>query len=85
LIEESDKLDDVQDVMNEYENIKKLFPELADQICYLHGRMKAREKDEIMKKFKEGKCKILISTTVVEVGVDVPQATIMIIKNAERF
>ena len=85
LIEESDKMDDVKDVMNEYEEIKNLFPELKDQICYLHGKMKAKEKDEIMEKFKSWKCKILISTTVVEVWVDVPQATIIIIKNAERF
>ena len=47
--------------------------------------MKPKEKDQVMRDFKEGKIKILVSTTVVEVGVDVPQATIMIVKNAERF
>jgi ATP-dependent DNA helicase RecG len=71
--------------MKEYEEIQKFLPELKDQICLLHGKMKPKEKDDVMQRFKEGKCKILVSTTVIEVGVDVPQATVIIIKNAERF
>ena len=85
LIEESEKLEDVKSVMKEYEEIQKFLPELKDQICLLHGKMKPKEKDDVMQRFKEGKCKILVSTTVIEVGVDVPQATVIIIKNAERF
>ncbi len=51
----------------------------------LHGKMKAKEKDEVMEKFRAGEIKLLVATTVVEVGVDVPNATVMVIENAERF
>ncbi len=54
-------------------------------VDYLHGKMKAKEKDEIMQKFKDGEIKILIATTVIEVGVNVPNASIMVVENAERF
>ena len=55
------------------------------EIGLIHGKLSSNEKDEAMRNFKEGRSKILVSTTVIEVGVDVPQATIMLIKNAERF
>lgn len=85
LIEESEALDEVQSVLAEYEQIQQLYPELQGQIWLLHGRLKAKEKQEVMEKFKSWTYKILVSTTVIEVGVDIPEATVMIIKNAERF
>ncbi|HMT27276.1 MAG TPA: helicase-related protein, partial [Candidatus Absconditabacterales bacterium] len=85
LIEESEKMENIKSVLKEFEEICDLYPELHGQIGLLHGKLKPKEKDQIMNFFKEGKFKILVSTTVIEVGVDVPQASIMIIKNAERF
>ncbi len=65
------------------EEMKERFPELS--IAFLHGKMKSREKDAVMKAFAEGQIQILVSTTVIEVGVNVPNASLMIVENAERF
>jgi len=85
LIEESEKLEDVNSAIQEYQKVLEIFPELKNQIWIMHWKLKADEKEKIMKDFKEWKLKILVSTTVIEVWVDVVNATIMIIKNAERF
>ena len=68
--------------MNRFEFLKKYFP---DQVEMLHGKMKTSEKDTIFENFKNGHCKILVSTTVIEVGIDIPEATVIIIENAEKF
>lgn len=85
LIEESEKMEDLKAATIEYEEVKSLFPELVNKIGLLHWRMKPLEKNNIMNNFKWDKLDILVSTTVIEVWVDVPEATIMIIKNSERF
>ena len=82
LIEESETLD-LQAATAEYENLKDMFPTF--RIGLLHGKMSGIEKDMIMREFVHNNLDILVSTTVIEVGVDVPNATVMIIENAERF
>ena len=62
---------------------EKVFPEL--EVGLLHGKMKKIEKDQVMSNFKQNKINILISTTVIEVGIDIPNATVMLIEHAERF
>ncbi len=75
---------DAKSVLELFENYKtKVFSEF--RVEYIHGKLKQKEKDEIMDKFKNGEIDILISTTVIEVGVNVPNASIMVIQNAERF
>jgi len=83
LIDESNKIE-AQSVIQEYEKLSKdIFPQF--KVAMLHGKLKPKEKEEIMKKFLRGKIDILISTSVVEVGVDVPKATVIAIEGAERF
>src|SRR3989344_5060181 len=75
---------DVKNVTEEFEKLSKsVFPDL--RVAMLHGRMKSLEKAEVMKKFSAGENDILVSTSVIEVGVDVPNATIMMIEGADRF
>ena len=66
-----------------YEHIREIFPEY--QVCMVHGKMKAAEKETEMQKFVSGEARIMVATTVIEVGVNVPNASVMIIENAERF
>ena len=82
LIEESEALD-LKDATAGFEKIQARFPEF--KVGLLHGRMKSEEKDAVMKAFIKNELQILVSTTVIEVGVDVPNASIMIIEHAERF
>ena len=85
LIDESEKMENLKAATVEFEEVKLLFPEIKDRIWLLHGRMKSAEKDQIMRDFQWNKYDILVSTTVIEVWVDVPEATVMVIKNSERF
>lgn len=83
LIDPSDRLG-VKSVTEEYRRLdREVFPDLA--IGMLHGKLKAADKEKVMADFLEGKIKILVSTSVVEVGVDVPNASVMMIEGAERF
>ena len=82
LIRENEKLD-LQDLENGYNELCQVFPTL--RISMLHGRMKSAEKDAQMQRFAAGETQILVATTVIEVGVNVPNATVMVIQNAERF
>ncbi|MDE7412748.1 MAG: ATP-dependent DNA helicase RecG [Muribaculaceae bacterium] len=82
LIQENEKLE-LKSVEEGQERIRNLFPEV--EVCCVHGRMKPEEKDFQMEKFVSGKARILVATTVIEVGVNVPNASVMVIENAERF
>lgn len=82
LVEESEKLD-VKSAVEEHQKLAEIFSEC--QVGLLHGRMSSAQKEEAINDFRDNKTKILVSTTVVEVGVDVPNATVMLIENAERF
>ena len=84
LIQESEKMD-FKDLMDGYESISRDFPLPQYAISILHGKMKPADKDAEMKRFSEGKTNIMVATTVIEVGVNVPNASVMIIESAERF
>jgi ATP-dependent DNA helicase RecG len=85
LIEESfaETMKQVRAVTDEFENLKTIFPKL--KVGLLHGRQSLKEKNEVLDTFRSGKTNILAATPVVEVGIDVPNATIMVIEGAERF
>ena len=83
LIEESEKMD-LRNATKRYEYLRdRVFPKFS--VGLLHGRMKPEEKEEVMRRFIAGEIQILVSTTVIEVGVDVPNASVMIVEHAERF
>ena len=84
LIQESEKMD-LLDLMAGYEAIERAFPPPKYGIGVVHGKMKAEDKDFEMQRFIKKQSQILLSTTVIEVGIDVPNATVMVIENAERF
>ena len=84
LINESEKLD-YKDLMDGYESIVREFPRPDYQVSIVHGKMKAKDKDYEMKRFINKETQILVSTTVIEVGVNVPNASVMVIESAERF
>lgn len=83
LVEESEKMD-LAAAKESYERIKADFKDICD-VALIHGQMKSQEKDAVMERFSSGKTKILVGTTVIEVGVDVPNASIILIEHAERF
>lgn len=81
LVEESEELD-LTAAQKRFESLQKVF---GDAVGLIHGKMHGRDKDEAMQRFKEGETRLLVATTVIEVGVDVPDATIIVIEHAERF
>ena len=85
MVSENDELPDERKAVTEYAQKlqTEIFPDL--KVAFVHGKMKAREKDAVMSAFAAGKTDILVSTTVIEVGVDVPNANLMVVENAERF
>jgi ATP-dependent DNA helicase RecG len=84
LIEESEKAD-YKDLMDGYESISQAFPPPQYRVSIVHGRMKPADKDAEMQRFVRGETQIMVATTVIEVGVNVPNASVMVIESAERF
>ena len=83
MVEDNQELE-LENVVDYTEKLREWFPDPVS-VAYLHGKMKAAEKNEIMQQFVSGKIRILVSTTVIEVGVNVPNASVMMVENAERF
>ena len=84
LIQESQKLD-FKDLMDGYESIAREFPRPDYQISIVHGKMKSQDKEYEMQRFLKGETQIMVATTVIEVGVNIPNASVMVIESAERF
>lgn len=82
LVEDSDKIE-ARSAVSEYERVKSSLPGLRTEL--LHGQMAGDEKAEVMRRFREGEIEVLVATTVIEVGIDVPNATLMVIRSADRF
>ncbi len=82
-VEEQDTANDLKAVTKEFENVQRVLAPF--RIGLLHGRLKSREKDEVMTAFRANQIQALVATALIEVGVDVPNATVMLIENAERF
>lgn len=82
LIKENEKVD-LRDLENGFEALKKIFPNR--RLAYVHGKMSPAEKSEVMERFANGSVDILVATTVIEVGVNVPNATVMVVEEAQRF
>jgi ATP-dependent DNA helicase RecG len=82
LVEESEK-SDLADATGGAEELSRIFPE--HPVGLLHGRMRPEEKEAVMRRFRDGEIRVLVATTVIEVGVDVPNATVMLVEHAERF
>ncbi|MBB6612946.1 ATP-dependent DNA helicase RecG [Pontibacter sp. Tf4] len=83
LIEESEQMENYKDLMDGYESVKRAFPEY--QVSMVHGKLKPQDKDYEMQRFVRNETQIMVATTVIEVGVNVPNASVMIIESAERF
>lgn len=83
MVEESELMD-LENVMDYTERLKHVLP-MDIRVEYLHGKMKPGQKDEIMEQFRDNEIQVLVSTTVIEVGINVPNATVMMVENAERF
>jgi len=84
LIQESEKMD-YKDLMDGYESISRAFPKPEYQISIVHGQMKPADKEFEMQRFAKGETQIMVATNVIEVGVDIPNASVMIVESAERF
>jgi ATP-dependent DNA helicase RecG len=84
LIQESEKMD-YNNLQQGFEEISRIFPDPQYQVCMVHGKMKPADKDAEMQRFVKGQAQIMVATTVIEVGVNVPNASVMIIESAERF